>query len=124
MDKLIINFTETTPQVNFDPGLGLLAIEGRVIPEDVGSFFSPIFYWIEKFEPDVNKPYVLRFCLFYYNTSSSKRIFEVMKRFDEKFQNGGNIKIRWEYEDGDDDTFQDGEDYKKMLKIPFEIIKV
>lgn len=124
MDKLIINFTGTTPQVNFDPDTGILAIEGRVIPEDVGSFFAPIFYWIEQFIPIENKSYVVRFCLFYYNTSSSKRIFEIMKRFDAKFQNGADIKIRWEYEEGDDDTMQDGEDYKKILKLPFEIIKV
>jgi hypothetical protein len=47
-----------------------------------------------------------------------------MKRFDAKFQNGVNIKIRWEYEEGDDDSMQDGQDFKSMLKIPFEIVKV
>ena len=43
MEKLLINSTETTPLVSFDPDNGLLEIEGRLIPEDVGDFFAPIF---------------------------------------------------------------------------------
>lgn len=124
MDKLIINSTEATPQVNFDPENGLLEIEGKLIPEDVGNFFAPIFEWIEHFSPDKKQLIVVRFCLFYYNTSSSKRIFNMMKKFDTLYLQGANLKIRWEYEEGDEDSIQEGQDYKTFLKIPFEIVKV
>jgi hypothetical protein len=124
MDKLIIENTETTPLVNFDPDKGILEIEGRLIPEDVGDFFAPIFAWIDNFTPDKENLITVRFCLFYYNTSSSKRIFSLMKKLDSLFVQGVNLKVRWEYEEGDEDSIQEGEDYKSFLKVPFEIVKV
>lgn len=124
MDKLIINSTETTPQVTFDPEKGMLEIEGRLIPEDVGNFFAPIFEWIENFSPENNELITARFCLFYYNTSSSKRILNLMKKLDALYLQGANLKIRWEYEEGDEDSVQEGQDYKTFLKVPFEIVKV
>jgi hypothetical protein len=124
MDKLIIESTETTPFVNFDAEKGLLEIEGRLIPEDVGDFFAPIFSWIENFSPQKEKLITVRFCLFYYNTSSSKRLFNIMKKFDALYQQGANLKIQWEYEEGDEDSIQEGQDYKTFLKVPFEIVKV
>ncbi|OFY87486.1 MAG: hypothetical protein A3F72_16350 [Bacteroidetes bacterium RIFCSPLOWO2_12_FULL_35_15] len=124
MEKLIIEGTESTPQVNFIPENGLLEIEGKLIPEDAGSFFVPIFTWLENFCPDKQQAISMRFSLFYYNTSSSKRIFDIMRRLDAKFLDGCNITIQWEYEEGDEDTQQDGEDFKSMLKLPFNICKV
>ena len=124
MEKLIIDSTEATPQVNFDPEKALLEIEGKLIPEDVRGFFLPIFNWIENYSPDKQKPILVRFCLFYYNTSSSKRILDIMKKFDALYLQGVDIRIQWEYEDGDEDAMQDGQDFKVFLKIPFEILKV
>lgn len=124
MEKLTINATETTPLVNFDPEKGILEIEGRLIPEDVSDFFAPIFNWLENYHPDKEQSITIRFCLFYYNTSSSKRIFNIMKKFDALFLQGVKLKIRWEYEEGDEDSVQEGEDYKTFLKVPFEIVKV
>ena len=104
MDKLIIEGTGTTPRVNFDADKGLLEIEGRLIPEDVGDFFAPIFAWIDNFSPEKEKLITVRFCLFYYNTSSSKRIFNMMKKLDALYLQGANLKITWEYEEGDEES--------------------
>ena len=120
MDKLIINSTYSTPQVNFDPDAGLLEVKGRLIPEDPENFFTPIINWIDNFKPAKNSKIILRFKLLYYNTSSAKRVLSILKQFDQLFIGGSDIKIVWEYEEGDEDTMQDGEDYKKMLKVPFE----
>jgi hypothetical protein len=47
-----------------------------------------------------------------------------MRRLYAKYLEGCNITINWEYEDGDEDNMQDGQDFKSMLKIPFNIVKV
>ena len=121
MDKLVINKTFSTPQVNFDAESGLLEIEGQLIPEDPENFFLQIVNWIDNFNPDKNSKTLVRFKLSYYNTSSTKRILNILKKFDDLFQKGSDIKIIWEYEEGDEDTMQDGEDYKSFLKVPCEI---
>ena len=123
MDKLFINSTYTTPQINFDAEAGLLEVEGRLIPEDPEIFFSPVENWIDNFRPEKNSKTIVRFKLSYYNTSSAKKMLHVFKKFDAFFLSGSDIKIIWEYEDGDEDTMHDGEDYKRFLQIPFEIKK-
>lgn len=124
MNKLVIKSTYTTPQVDFDADKGLFQMEGRVIPEDAKGFFTQIFNWIDSYSPDKQKTLTLRFCLYYYNTSSAKRIFDVMRRFDEFFKTGCNVNMRWEYEEGDEDAMKDGQDYKRLIKAPFEIVKI
>ena len=124
MNKLFLKSTYTTPTVDFDPDKGLFQMEGRVIPEDAEGFFSQIISWIDNYSPDKQKALTLRFCLYYYNTSSSKRVFDIMRRFDELLNKGCNVTIRWEYEEGDEDAMKDGQDYKRYIKAPFEIVKI
>jgi hypothetical protein len=124
MDKLTIKSTYTTPQVDFDPDKGLFEIEGRIITEDAEIFFVKILSWLDEYSSTVQKPVVVRFRLFYYNTSSSKGMIDVMRRFDKLYEKGADIKIVWEYENEDEDAMLDGEDFKRFLKIPFKIVKI
>jgi hypothetical protein len=124
MDKLTIKSTYTTPQVDFDPDKGLFEIEGRIITEDAEIFFVKILSWLDEYSSNIQKPVVVRFRLFYYNTSSSKGMIDVMRRFDMLYEKGADIKIVWEYENEDEDAMLDGEDFKRFLKIPFKIIKI
>ncbi len=124
MDKLTIKSTYTTPQVDFDPDKGLFEIEGRIITEDAEIFFVKILSWLDEYSSNVQKPVVVRFRLFYYNTSSSKGMIDVMRRFDKLYEKGADINIVWEYENEDEDAMLDGEDFKRFLKIPFKIVKI
>ena len=124
MDKLFIKSTYTTPQVVFDAEKGLFEIEGRIIPEDAESFFDEIFKWLDVCTFDNQRLLLVSFRIFYYNTGSSRCIVDVMKRFDALFQKGNNIKIEWKYEEGDEDAKRDGENFKTLLKVPFEVVKV
>lgn len=124
MNKLYLKSSYTTPLVDFDPDKGLFQMEGRVIPEDAEGFFTEIFNWVDSYIPDKQKTLTLRFCLYYYNTGSAKRVFDIMRRFEEFFKKGYNVTIRWEYEEGDEDAMNDGLDYKRHIKAPFEIVKI
>ena len=124
MEKLFIKSTYTTPEVNFDPDKGIFEIEGRIITEDAEKFFIKILNWIDAYSSGKQKPMQVRFRLFYYNTSSSKGMIDVMKRFDNLYLKGVDIKIIWEYEHEDEDAMLDGEDFKRFLKVPFQIVKI
>lgn len=40
------------------------------------------------------------------------------------YNNGTDIKVKWYYKETDEDILEAGEDYKSLVKIPFEIIKL
>lgn len=124
MDPLIINKTFSTPQVRFDAEAGIIEMEGRVIPENPEEFFEPVFNWIDRFSPLKDSETKVRFRLFYYNTSSVKRLLALLRKIDLLYQAGHKIQVWWEYEEGDEDTINDGEDFKNALKVPFEIRQV
>jgi hypothetical protein len=122
--KISIEGSFSTPSLVYDAANFELRIEGRIIPEDPEICFLPLHEWVDKFELSEQKEVTVTLLLFYYNTSSSKRLVELFKRLDELNNNGKAVTINWEYEEDDEDCLDDGADYKKMLNLPFNIIEV
>ena len=44
--------------------------------------------------------------------------------FDPLYKKGGKVKIKWYYNEADEDILEAGEDYQALVGIPFEIIKI
>ncbi|MDA3953193.1 MAG: DUF1987 domain-containing protein [Bacteroidales bacterium] len=111
MDDLLIQPTESTPQVEFKKS-GQLSIKGRSLPEDPKKFYGQLFEWAEELtaedvQIDVKLEYV--------NTSSTKKIMELLKKVD------GNKKIKhlhlnWYYEVDDLDILEFGEIIGRTVK--------
>lgn len=40
MERLFIEETLKTPEINFNPGAGIFSIKGKLIPDDAESFYS------------------------------------------------------------------------------------
>ncbi len=123
IQPLSIDKTFSTPGVKFSSQDFSLVLEGRVIPEDANSVFKPIFDWVNAYFNEGNNQLNVVFRLYYYNTSSSKRIVNFLKVLDEHFSLGKKITVKWEYEEGDDDCMRDGQDYQAMIKLPFELVE-
>jgi hypothetical protein len=125
MEPIKIEKTFSTPEVVFTPNNHTLMLEGRLIPENAETVFKPIIDWIDNYFANGGDTLKLLFRLYYYNTSSSKRIVNLMRKLDEYAAAGKKINIRWEYEEGDDDCMHDGNDFAKMVKvIPVEVIEI
>lgn len=112
------------PSVNYDSAKGELRVEGRLIPEDPEVCFKPLYDWLAEFKASDQQEVTVTFLLFYYNTSSSKRLVAYLKQLDELNSNGKSIVVNWEYEEFDEDCLEDGKDFKVLLKLPFNIIEV
>jgi SiaC family regulatory phosphoprotein len=123
MEPILIEKTFSTPGVKFSPSDFTLVIEGRVIPEDATAVFQPIVDWVNAYFSQGNNKLIVIFRLYYYNTSSSKRIVNFLKVLDEFFLKGKEIQVKWEYEEGDDDCMRDGQDYQAMIKLPLELVE-
>jgi hypothetical protein len=119
MDSLFIKPTADTPKVAFE-STGELTMEGRSLPENPNIFYDPLLKWAEQCTlPNI----IFNLRLEYFNTASSKLIFNLLKRF---IDNSAikEILVKWHYETGDLDSLEMGQQYQFLLKIPFEYIEV
>lgn len=123
MEPINIEKTFSTPGVKFTQVDHTLVIEGRVIPEDATAVFQPIVDWVDAYFTSGNSTLKVVFRLYYYNTSSSKRIVNFLKKLDDYFAAGKKVLIVWEYEEGDDDCMRDGQDYQALVKVPIELVE-
>jgi hypothetical protein len=126
MQRFELKETGTTPYVLLDSLNGVLTFEGRSIPENVIEFYHPIIKWIEEYSLSPLDETKVFFKLEYFNTSSSKRIFDVMKRVEGiTIQTGKSVTINWYYEEDDEDIFFAGSDYKALItKVEFNLIEL
>ncbi|MBU0488082.1 MAG: DUF1987 domain-containing protein [Bacteroidetes bacterium] len=127
MEKLVINATENTPEVIFDPASGNFEISGESRPENVREFYEPILNWLNEFSSSVKSDQgtlTFKFKFEYFNSSSAKFILDVLKKISEIHSKGADFKIIWYYDDGDEDMQEAGEEMSKMVKLPFSYIEV
>jgi hypothetical protein len=123
MEKLQLNETPKTPAVNFDDSLGLIELKGRSIPEDPNLFYDPLISWVSNYCNQPSNKTTVNLNLEYFNTSSSKRILELLKNLEPLKIAKHEIIINWFYESDDDNMLEAGETYESMLKIPFNKIE-
>jgi hypothetical protein len=114
MEPLIIEATKGTPKVNLFPN-GELHLEGRSLPEDPHSFFTPVLEWVKNFQGDKIHANIR---LEYLNTSSSKQIYEFLSLIKAK-TNLKELSINWYYEEGDDDAKETGKEFESLTKLTF-----
>ena len=91
MEPLIINKTEDTPAVHLDKTAGIFEFSGKSLPEDVTSFYAPIFEWITTYGAAANDESTFVFKMTYFNTASSKIILDILMRLETLHENGKNI---------------------------------
>lgn len=118
--------SSTTPYVLLDASIGRITFEGRSIPENVIDYYQPILNWIDEYSKSPSEQTIVNFKFEYFNTSSSKRIFDIMKKVELMSINSGkSVVINWYYEEDDEDIFFAGNDYKALIsKVEFNLIEI
>ena len=124
MEKVFIEPTRTTPLVNFDPDEGLLEMKGRSSPENSIQFYQRILDNLEEFAQTGGPEFTANIAFEYFNTSSSKCLFDVFKRLSKIEESGKTITINWYLEEGDDDMMEAGEDYSDLLDLNFNFFEI
>jgi len=123
-ETVTIEPTEITPLFNFDLKSGLMEFSGRSLPSAAQRFYNPILDEIEiAFDRGI-KSLTANFALEYFNSSSSKCLFNILKKLATYQHNGKNVVINWFYEECDDDMKETGKDYENKLGIPFNYIQI
>jgi hypothetical protein len=124
METIIREETTKTPFVKFDGEKGLVEIKGRSIPENAIEFYKPLIDWLDKYAEQPPTKTSVNVKLEYFNTSSSKCILDIFRKFELLHKKGNDVEINWYYEEDDEDMFEAGEDYQSIVHIPFKMIEM
>ena len=124
MDRFEQSGTPKTPKIIFDGRNGKFEISGRSIPENSAKFYSPLMNWVEQYVSKPAEETLINVNLEYFNTSSLKGLIELFRKFEKLLDTGKKVKIFWYYEEEDEDMQESGEDFKLLIKIPIELVKL
>ena len=95
MAPLVINGTEDTPEVIFDPETGKFSITGTSIPENARKFFDQILAWNDEYLKNPNDDTCVSFKLKYFNTASTKYLFDMMVQLKALAGNKKTLVFNW-----------------------------
>jgi hypothetical protein len=70
-----------------------------------------------------NTETVVNFKMVYFNTASTKSIFDIMIQFKILAKKGNMLIVNWHFANEDEDMLEAGEGFSKMLRFPFNYIK-
>ena len=115
--------TADTPSVILDADRGIFEISQMSLPEDAVDFYAPILSWLREYAQDPNPDTVFNMKLEYFNTASSKQLIQVLLILQE-MEKRSNVLVKWFYKEIDEDMLSLGEEYKQIMKVPFELIVV
>jgi len=127
MKSLILESTESTPEVHFNIDNHIFDMTGVSMPENASGFYMQIIEWLDEYEDNIANiktgeddiSIKLNFKLTYCNSASAKYLLNIMEKL-KLFKNSGiNIEINWYYDAGDELMLNDGKDLADSINIPF-----
>jgi len=122
MENLYIEGQVHLPNVILDKENNKLEISGQSMPEDVIAFYNPVLKWIDEYSKDPNDTTTFNMKLVYFNTSSSKMIYEMINKLDQLHKKNHNVKVHWYYDEEDEEMIASGKKLEKYFSIPFDFI--
>jgi len=104
MDNLYIAATTTSPEVDFQFDRNVLTFTGESYPENAAAFYSPVIERLRAYLAGCNDVVVtVDVTLTYFNSSSTKMLFNVFDALDQAASSGNRVQVRW-YRDAEDET--------------------
>ena len=122
MNKLVIEEDKNTPYVILDPETSAFRFFGKSFPENSNKFYQPIIEWLGKYSPPPGSEVEVNFYFFYLSSSSVIAVLEIIKRICQWQKKGVRITINWMYDEDDEEIKRTGEDYMKIMGVPFNLI--
>lgn len=110
--------TEDSPSILFDEEQGLIEIIGKSLPEDAIVYFAPLQKMAKEYVKAPKANTRLNFKLEYLNSSSAKKILEIITLFEDLPKNGFQVEIKWIFKTDDEDMKEEGEEFQRMTSLP------
>lgn len=114
--KLEIERTNNTPYVLIDEEKGYIRLEGECYLEDILSFFTEINDWLIKYLPDPTTPLTFDCALEYFNSSTTKLLYNILYAMDRAASDGKKVVVNWIAAKGDQMIIECGEDFREEVE--------
>jgi len=121
MEPIIIKGSDELPEIILDKINSKFEFSGRSLPEDATEFYQPVQSWISDYIKNPNPVTILNFHLEYFNSSSARRIVEILMQLEQLLETPNKVTVVWHYEMNDDLMKARGEEIRAVIEIPFEI---
>ncbi len=105
------------PTVHFNAETGNCEISGESYLDDTAEFYEPIINWITEYIEKVNKPLRFNFKLDYFNSSSYKRLYEILMILKDYESTGGQVSVNWYFSEGEHELVEEVDDLKFSTNI-------
>lgn len=122
MKPIFIEQTTNTPYINFDPQTGILEINGRSIPEDSVKFYKPLIQWIDDYKKSPQDLIIISIQLEYFNSGTAKSLYRLLKKVTSMHDAINKVKLKWYYEQDDEEMMNSAKDYEILLNFPIQAI--
>lgn len=122
--KLKIYPSKITPYVLIDPTQEVCLIKGKSSPEDTVKFYNLIFHGLKNYILTGKNKLAVHISLTYFNSSTAKCLFDLMKVLRQLQSYGLTVTISWYHDEDDEDMLEAGEDYQSISKIPFNFVEL
>ena len=121
--KLELPLTESTPYVLVDESAGYIRFKGECYSENTIEFFKKTTDWLTGYLTTDFGSLTFDCELDYFNSSSSKLLYNMLKAMDTRASQGKDIVVNWYVQDGNDVLIEYGEDFKdELTNLNFTII--
>ncbi len=124
MEKKIIERSSFVPEIALDPEQGLIEFTGKSFPENTFEVYEPVINWLkEYFDGNAQDVTVVNVEIPYFNSSSSKVLYDIFSLLNDATIDGNNIEVNWIYDKEDDSTEEDGKDFSEDFdELKFNLI--
>jgi hypothetical protein len=133
MQKLYIQSTSTTPEIDFSPRENIFIIRGTSAPEDVRALYYPVIEWIRLLIDDIlegeitqysaSSPLKIQTDLDYFNSSSAKFLYDIFTELKRLPDSGIPVIVDWLFEADDTDQKEAGADIAYMVGMVFNFVE-
>ena len=124
MQEVVLDATDSTPQVKFDPNSGVLQLSGRSIPENATRFYYPLLDWLNEYAGAPAEKTQFDFYLEYINSISQKMVLEILSVAQSMKDNDKNVEICWRFDEDDEEMQEEGEVFARKFEMDILFIAV
>ena len=125
MENLIIEATKYTPVINMNAKKGIVSLVGKSYPENTFEFYKPMMTWFEEyFSGNEKEKTIINLEIIYFNSSSSKLLFDLFDLLEEEHKSGKTIEINWIYDEENVSALEEGEDFNEDFEaLNFNLVE-